>query len=218
MAVLAFDPGEDEAVRVRTGKARDRLVAAAIISFQSQGYHASGVSTILDRAGLPKGSMYHHFPGGKQQLAISAVEALTDTICGAMDAARARGISAGIFLARVAVDTGAWLEERKWRQGALLSVLAQEVVPAVPDVAAAVGAAYDLLVGKLGDWLLETAAPGALPRHAALTMARSAWGLLDGAVAQSRALQSQEPMLAAARVLPVLLRAGASLDRPAPRD
>ena len=69
-----------------------------------------------------------------------------------------------------------------------------------------------------GDWLLETAAPGALPRHAALTMARSAWGLLDGAVAQSRALQSQEPMLAAARVLPVLLRAGASLDRPAPRD
>ena len=39
-----------------------------------RGYAASGLGEIVARSGAPKGSLYFHFPGGKQELAIAAME------------------------------------------------------------------------------------------------------------------------------------------------
>ena len=53
---------------------RDRLVTAATRLFRQRGYDGTGVTEILSEAGVPKGSLYHHFPDGKADLACAAAD------------------------------------------------------------------------------------------------------------------------------------------------
>ncbi|WP_053847024.1 TetR/AcrR family transcriptional regulator [Streptomyces sp. NRRL B-24085] len=55
-------------------QARDRLVESAARLFRRQGYAATGVKQLLDDSGTVAGSLYHHFPGGKEQVAVAVVE------------------------------------------------------------------------------------------------------------------------------------------------
>ena len=51
---------------------KDKLAWTAAKLFQEKGYNGVGLSEILAAAGLPKGSLYHHFPDGKRDLALEA--------------------------------------------------------------------------------------------------------------------------------------------------
>ena len=53
---------------------RDRLVLAATRLFRQRGYDGTGLTEILTEAGVPKGSLYHHFPDGKADLACAAAD------------------------------------------------------------------------------------------------------------------------------------------------
>jgi TetR/AcrR family transcriptional repressor of lmrAB and yxaGH operons len=56
-----------------TTTSRDRMVVTAARLFRRHGYHAVGFRRIVEESGAPRGSIYHHFPGGKEQLAAEAV-------------------------------------------------------------------------------------------------------------------------------------------------
>jgi TetR/AcrR family transcriptional regulator, lmrAB and yxaGH operons repressor len=58
----------------RPDRSRAALVDCAATLFRRQGYAATGLNQILDEAGVKAGSMYHHFPQGKQQLAAAVVD------------------------------------------------------------------------------------------------------------------------------------------------
>lgn len=47
---------------------RERILEVAARLFHEQGYHATGVSTILRESGVNSGSLYHFFPGKEQLL------------------------------------------------------------------------------------------------------------------------------------------------------
>ena len=53
---------------------RDRTLRTAVELFRARGYHGTGLNQVLSEGGLPKGSLYFHFPGGKEQLAAEAVD------------------------------------------------------------------------------------------------------------------------------------------------
>jgi TetR/AcrR family transcriptional repressor of lmrAB and yxaGH operons len=59
----------------RPDRSRAALVENAATLFRRQGYAATGLNQILDQAGVKAGSLYHHFPQGKQQLAAAVVDA-----------------------------------------------------------------------------------------------------------------------------------------------
>jgi AcrR family transcriptional regulator len=54
---------------------RDRIVGASAELFRKQGYAATGVKQIVTAAQAPFGSVYHFFPGGKEQLGAEAIRA-----------------------------------------------------------------------------------------------------------------------------------------------
>ena len=55
--------------------ARERYIEAAARLFRRRGYHGVGVAEIVAESAAPRGSFYHHFPGGKEELALHAVDA-----------------------------------------------------------------------------------------------------------------------------------------------
>ncbi|MGA9492601.1 MAG: TetR/AcrR family transcriptional regulator [Mycobacterium sp.] len=64
----------------RRDRSRDALIDAAATLFRRQGYAATGLNQILDTASVQPGSLYHHFPQGKQQLAAAVVDGSGATI------------------------------------------------------------------------------------------------------------------------------------------
>jgi AcrR family transcriptional regulator len=52
---------------------RERIVDASAELFRHQGYSATGVKQIVEAAQAPFGSLYHFFPGGKEQLGAEAI-------------------------------------------------------------------------------------------------------------------------------------------------
>lgn len=75
------------------GGTRERVLRAAAALFQRQGYHGTGLTQVLAESGAPKGSLYFHFPDGKEQLASESVarsgrevgESLTQMLIAAED-------------------------------------------------------------------------------------------------------------------------------------
>jgi acyl-coenzyme A thioesterase PaaI-like protein len=54
-------------------KHRGAIVRAAVTLFRRNGYAATGINEIAKVSGAPKASLYHYFPGGKDEIAEAAV-------------------------------------------------------------------------------------------------------------------------------------------------
>ena len=52
---------------------RDRILDAAFQEIHKYGFQAASLSNILDRTGLTKGALYHHFPD-KDRLGHAVIE------------------------------------------------------------------------------------------------------------------------------------------------
>jgi TetR/AcrR family transcriptional regulator, lmrAB and yxaGH operons repressor len=65
--------------------AKSRLIAAMADALQKRGLHGSGLTELLAAAGAPKGVLYHHYPGGKTELAVAAIGATVERLCASLD-------------------------------------------------------------------------------------------------------------------------------------
>jgi AcrR family transcriptional regulator len=52
---------------------RERIIDASAELLRRQGYAGTGVKQIVETAKAPFGSIYHHFPGGKEELGAAAI-------------------------------------------------------------------------------------------------------------------------------------------------
>ncbi|WP_069164160.1 TetR/AcrR family transcriptional regulator [Nocardia altamirensis] len=51
------------------GDTRKRMIRQAAQLFRAQGYAGTGIREVAERAGSNRGVIYHHFPGGKTEMA-----------------------------------------------------------------------------------------------------------------------------------------------------
>src|SRR5215208_850631 len=52
---------------------RDQILQTTCTLLEKQGFHGTGLNEIVKKSGAPKGSLYHYFPEGKDQIASEAV-------------------------------------------------------------------------------------------------------------------------------------------------
>jgi len=68
------------------GDTRERMIRAGAALFRDRGYVGTGFREIVARANDPRGSIYHHFPGGKTQLAEEVVRWVGDALAARIEA------------------------------------------------------------------------------------------------------------------------------------
>src|ERR1700761_9008276 len=81
---------------------KGKTLAAAAKLFRRQGYHGTALHDVLEAGGAPRGSLYFHFPGGKEEIGVEALTLAGEAVRGAIANAAATSQSAEVFLTRVA--------------------------------------------------------------------------------------------------------------------
>ncbi|MGV9802708.1 TetR/AcrR family transcriptional regulator [Mycobacterium sp. NPDC003449] len=66
---------------------RERMVASAAVLIRERGAHPTAVADVLAHSGAPRGSAYHYFPGGRNQLLCEAIDYASDHIAVRIDRA-----------------------------------------------------------------------------------------------------------------------------------
>jgi AcrR family transcriptional regulator len=56
------------------GDVRQRMVLSALYLIAERGVQGTSIADVLERSGAPRGSVYHHFPGGKDEIVGAAME------------------------------------------------------------------------------------------------------------------------------------------------
>ena len=56
------------------------IIDIATTLFQQKGYMGVGLNEILKACNISKGSLYHHFPNGKEELLIACLHSLNEAI------------------------------------------------------------------------------------------------------------------------------------------
>jgi TetR/AcrR family transcriptional repressor of lmrAB and yxaGH operons len=184
----------------RPDRSRAALLDSAALLFRRQGYAATGVNQILKSAEVKAGSLYHHFPGGKQELAAAVV----DRVGGGIER-RLRGFLDSDLAVADFVD--AWIDlmtaglSSDQRDGCPIEPIATESVNASPQV-------RDASARVFGGWCLAVAdrlrADG-WPNEDADQTALAVIALLEGALILSRVAGNAAALSAAKAAARTLL-------------
>jgi len=171
---------------------RERIVLASAELFRRQGYAGTGLKQIVGEAGAPFGSVYHFFPGGKEQLADEVLRtggafflALYEAIVPPAETLKA-GIEA--FFA----GAGLTLEATDYADACPIATVAGEIASTHETLRVATADVFESWLDALARDLGTAGAEE--PRALALSLL----ALLEGAFLLCRALRSTEPMRAGA--------------------
>ncbi len=181
------------------------LVAAANL-FRRQGYHGTALHDILAASGCPRGSLYFHFPRGKEEIGEAALMLAAETVRLGIAKAAEASDSAEIFLVRIVRGMAADLERSDYMEGCPIATTALETAAQ----SAALGAVTRNAFQK---WELE--AKRALERFGMTSenadrVATMVLCQLEGALLLARTYRSLEPIHRAEHAVQLLARLEAS--------
>lgn len=171
-------------------KHHDRIVKAAAALFRRNGYAATGTNDIVAASGAPKGSLYHHFPGGKAAIAAEALtyagEVVTATL---LNLVRTHATSAEAIRAYGAL-LAAWFARSGFQDGCPVATTLLELAPAEVNVTAAGRTVFKAWVDVFAAAL---ARDGVEPARAG-RLAQTAIAAFQGALILARVEQGAAPI------------------------
>jgi AcrR family transcriptional regulator len=190
---------------------RDRIVQTSAELFRRQGYSATGVKQIVTAAQAPFGSLYHFFPGGKEELGAEAVRVsgalYAQLIPAVFDPAPDVVTGVRMFFAGAAEQ----LRETEYEDACPIATVALEVSSVSETMRVACAEVFE-------GWIVagaERFAEAGVDRDTARELTIAMLAALEGAFVLARALRSTEPLQVAGEL--VAERVQMALDDRAPQ-
>jgi TetR/AcrR family transcriptional repressor of lmrAB and yxaGH operons len=169
---------------------RERLLATGERLFRAQGYSGTGLKQLAKEADAPWSSMYHFFPGGKQQLGAEIVRHAADHYAHLIAKAFAAYPEPADAVAAVFKAEARILTESKFRNGCPVAAVTLDVASTVEELRRPCAEAFDLWIETIARGLGATG----LPAKDARTLASYVLSSLEGAILLSRAEKSVVPI------------------------
>jgi AcrR family transcriptional regulator len=169
---------------------KDRILDSTAELFRRQGYTGTGVKQIAEEARAPFGSLYHFFPGGKEQLGEEVIRwsggmylQLFVTIAGEAD-----GVAEAVEdFFRGAAET---LEETDYADACPIATVALEVASTNEQLRRATADVFETWIAGAVALFSRGGIPEPRSRELALQMLCA----LEGGFLFSRAMRTTEPM------------------------
>jgi TetR/AcrR family transcriptional repressor of lmrAB and yxaGH operons len=180
---------------------RARLAESMLELIQTGGYSGTGLNAVLEHSAAPKGSMYFHFPDGKEGLGVAAVDLAAKQFAALISEAAASGGGAA-HAARAAIEALTEIVSASdYRLGCPVSVVTLEMGAESEPLRQACATAFE-------SWITPTTAlleASGIDAQSARTLATVVVSTIEGAVIVSRAMRSTQPLIAAADVVAELI-------------
>lgn len=176
---------------------RDRFLQATAELLERKGYQGTGLVEILDAGGAPRGSLYYHFPDGKEQLVAEAVEevgrALAARVRMELDSPHLLPQAVAAFVRQIARE----VEAAHFKTGGPLQTVALESAATSERVNRACRRGYRRLLEAVADRLRAEG----WPQGQADGTAHFLVAAVEGGILLSRTLHSTDPLRQVARQL-----------------
>lgn len=182
---------------------RERILDAASELFRRHGYSATGLKAILSVGDAPYGSLYHFFPGGKEELGVAVLDAGGDTY---------RELVESIFTsdADVAEATSDFfegaaqvVEATHFADACPIATIALEVASTNEPMRQAASAAFESWLTVLAYRLVRAGITAPRARELAIEL----FCAIEGAFLLSRTTRSAEPIRITGRAATASIRA-----------
>jgi AcrR family transcriptional regulator len=181
---------------------RERILDTTALHFRRYGYTGTGLKQIVAEASAPFGSLYHFFPGGKQQLGAEVIrrsgQMYEDLLTAIVDAAP--DVESG--LKDCFVGAAAVLVETDYADACPIETVALEVASTNETLRRATASVFSSWVAAA----VRRFRSGGVDAERAEDLAWSVVALLEGAFVLARATKDTRPMYAAGEAAVALLR------------
>ena len=177
------------------------MIEETAVLLQRQGLNGTGLLDVLEASGLPKGSLYHHFPGGKEELAAEAIKLAEQAVIRRIDRAWEAARDLSEFARELAAGYVRRLQRSDFSDGCPVAAVALEGSPGSTRLRDASAEALNHWIDAIAAHLVEA---GHTPERAH-AQATTIIAALEGALILARAARSEAPMEAVGAELSRLL-------------
>jgi AcrR family transcriptional regulator len=179
---------------------RERLLNGARKLLAEKGYAGMELRDVAEQGRAPRGSIYHHFPGGKAELAGEAVDYVGSLARDAIEGKLAEGDPIAALRGFVELWR-ADFERSGYRAGCPIVAVAVETQDEAPGLLDAAARAFEQWEGAFAGSLRRAG----VPRGRAQRLASLVVSAVEGAIVLSRARRDPKPLLDVARELEATL-------------
>jgi TetR/AcrR family transcriptional repressor of lmrAB and yxaGH operons len=185
---------------------RTRMLEATGRLLRQRGYHGTSLNDILATSGAPRGSLYFHFPGGKDQLVIEVTRAsvaeVSTKLRGQLSAAR----SPAVAVRSIAESTAEMLKASDYARSCPVAPVVLDSTTDIPELIELCRQAFEEWIGLLRDAFVRSGIPEKRARSLAMLVEAS----LEGMMVICRAIRDHRPLLSVADELATVLEAAAA--------